>query len=71
MSGGAVSLNLAPMHLDKPVNDREANAKPALRAVEGAIGLGEKLKDMGENFRGHADASIPYSHQDVAVLDLR
>ena len=43
----AMGLHATPLHLDEPVNDRQADAKSALGPVEGAIGLREKVKNSG------------------------
>ena len=43
----AMSLDAASLHLDEPVNDRQADAKSALGLVDGALGLREKVKNSG------------------------
>jgi hypothetical protein len=41
----AVRVDAPAVQLDQPSRDREADAEPALRAVEPALALGEEIPD--------------------------
>ena len=49
----------AAVHLDQPLHQRQADAQPALRALQGAVDLGEHLEDAGQHLGRDADAGVP------------
>ena len=48
----AVRLDAAAVHLDQPAHQRQADAQPALRAVERAVDLGEQVEDARQHLGG-------------------
>ena len=60
--GAAVQLGERP-------DERQADAQPALRAGERAVGLGEEVEHPREQLRRDADPVVPHPEDDLVPLD--
>ena len=59
------------VRLDQVTADRQAQAEPAVRAGERAVGLFESLKQMREEFWRDAFARVAHGDLDVRVHPLQ
>ena len=55
----ALRLDGAAVHLDQPLHQRQADAQPALRALQRPVHLGEHVEDAGQHLGRDADAGVP------------
>jgi hypothetical protein len=46
------------VHFHEPLHQRQPDSEPALRALERAVGLREKLEDRGQDLGRDADAVV-------------
>jgi len=67
----AARMNGSAVQLDQPSGEREADALPALGAIERRLDLPEHLEDPAEVFLGDADAGVPHAHGDLVAFAPR
>ena len=58
----------AALHLDQPSHEREADAEAALRAVERALELRERLEHHRQRARGDAHAGVAHAEHGIATF---
>ena len=64
----AVRLDAAAVQLHQPVDEGEADAEPAVRAIQRAGGLHEKIEDARQQFRVDAHAVVAHADDDLGRL---
>ena len=57
------------MQLHEAPNHREADAQPALAAIEPAVALREHLEDVRQELRLDADSVVAHANADAAAVD--
>ncbi len=60
--------NAAALHLDQPSHERESDAEAALRAVERALELRERLEHHRQRACRDAHAGVPHAEHGVATF---
>jgi hypothetical protein len=67
LAGHALDRDVAPHHLAEAFADREPEARAAVFASRGCIGLGEFLEQFAHLLRRHADTSVAHRDGDPVV----
>ena len=58
------------MQVHEPLHDGQADAEPALRPVQTAVGLCEQVEDARQHVGPNADAVVPHPQRHLILLAL-